>query len=248
MKVRIIPTILTDGQTVVKGQEFNNWRTVGSAEAIARLYGSRNVDELLFLDVNARIKKSIMNPEMLAKFSGTLGVPFSVGGGINTLEEARVLLRAGAEKIVLGTAAILNPALITEISDVFGKQAVVVALDLGFKPGEVISHSGKQNHRIDPIELALDFQARGAGEILLQSGKLDGQMNGYDLENISIISRNLSIPLIASSGAGTPHDFLLAVQAGASAVAAGAIFQFTENTPTAIRTYLKENNVPVRTI
>ena len=127
MKIRIIPTILTDGLTVVKGEKFDNWRTVGSAEATARLYASRDVDELLFLDVNARSRNSMIDKTLLTHFSNVLDVPFSVGGGINTLENAKFCFRFGAEKVVLGTAAIKNPKLITEIADVFGNQAVAVA-------------------------------------------------------------------------------------------------------------------------
>jgi cyclase len=158
MKIRIIPTILTDGLTVVKGEKFDNWRTVGSAEAIAGLYGNRNVDELMFLDVNARLKNSFINPELLAKFSNTLDVPFSVGGGINSLDHARLLFKSGAEKIVLGTAALLHPELITQIAQVYGSQATVVSMDLGSSPGKVYSHSGKIEHEVDPIQLAIKFQ------------------------------------------------------------------------------------------
>jgi len=116
MKVRVIPSILTDGITVVKGEKFNNWRTVGSAEATARLYASRDVDELMFLDVTARSRNTLIDRDLLKHFTNVLNIPFSVGGGINSLEEAKSCFRNGAEKIVLGTAAILNPRFITEIA------------------------------------------------------------------------------------------------------------------------------------
>jgi cyclase len=246
MKIRVIPTILTDGLTVVKGEKFNNWRTVGSAEAIARLYASRNVDELLFLDVNARARKSLISIELLSRFSNALDIPFTVGGGISTLEHARACFRSGAEKVVLGTSAILNPSLISEVADVFGSQAIVVSIDLGEMPGRVFYNSGKSFQVIDPLEYALMCQKLGAGEILLQNKDTDGCMGGYDINAIRSMANVLDIPVIASSGAGKPLDFLDAVSAGASAVAAGAIFQFTENTPKKVSKYLRENNVLVR--
>lgn len=248
MKTRIIPTILTDGLTVVKGEKFNNWRTVGSAEATARLYANRNVDELLFLDVTARIRNTIIDINLLAHFSEVLDIPFSVGGGISTLKDAQFCFRNGAEKVVLGTEAVNNPNLITQISDTFGNQAVVVSIDLDSDTKGFFSESGKKLNSRNAIEFALQCQELGAGEILLQSVAKDGLLNGFDTNSIKSISDEVSIPLIASSGAGRPEDFLKAIEAGASAVAAGAIFQFTEHTPTTIRNYLKANGISVREI
>ena len=152
MKTRVIPTILTDGLTVVKGNKFDNWRTVGNAQATALLYASRDVDELLFLDVTARDRETVIELNLLNHFSSVLDIPFSVGGGISSLEEAKSCFRNGAEKIVLGTSAISNPKLITEIADVFGSQAVIVAMDFESTiSDQVMINSGKTKSSIDAM-------------------------------------------------------------------------------------------------
>jgi cyclase len=162
MKIRVIPTILTDGQTVVKGENFNNWRTVGTAEAIARLYAKRDVDELLFLDVKARSRNSIVDKNLLLHFSNVLDIPFSVGGGINTLEHAKVCFRNGAEKVVLGTSAILNPSLISEIADIFGNQAVIVAVDfVEDKDNRIAINSGNKNKEVPIFEFITSLERLG---------------------------------------------------------------------------------------
>lgn len=247
MKIRIIPTILTDGVTVVKGENFNNWRTVGSAEATARLYANRDVDELLFLDVNARSNGSMINLPLLKHFSNVLDVPFSVGGGINSLEDAKKCFRNGAEKIVLGTAAILNPQLVTQIADLFGNQAVIVAVDFeGDETSNIRVKSGSMAMNIQTNEFIENLEVLGAGEILLQSVERDGTMSGMDFHRIKHVANLTRLPVIASGGASSTEDFYTAVENGASAVAAGAIFQFTQVTPKEVRTYLKGKGVLVR--
>ena len=247
MKIRIIPTILTDGITVVKGEKFDNWRTVGTAEATARLYASRDVDELLFLDVNARSRNSIIDKNLLTHFSNVLDVPFSVGGGINTLEHAKFCFRFGAEKVVLGTAAVENPRLITEIADVFGNQAVIVSVDFENDVSNRIRiESGAAATKLPGMEFVENLAAFGAGEILLQSIQRDGTLSGMDFERITQVSNLTSLPIIASGGASSLKDFHTAVVHGASAVAAGAIFQFTEITPKRVSKYLAEQNIGVR--
>jgi cyclase len=144
MKIRIIPTVLTDGTTVVKGTNFNNWRTIGSALATAKLFGQREVDELLFLDVNARSRGSIISKDLISDFSRNLNIPFAVGGGISALKDAEVCFRSGAEKIVLGSSALTNPALITEIANIYGAQAIVIAIDFySLDSSEIKINSGK---------------------------------------------------------------------------------------------------------
>lgn len=249
MKIRIIPTILTDGLTVVKGEKFDNWRTVGSAEATARLYASRDVDELLFLDVNARSRNSMIDRTLLTHFSNVLDVPFSVGGGINTLEDAKYCFRFGAEKVVLGTSAIENPKLITEIADVFGNQAVIVSMDFKNDSSNGIRiKSGTVDSDVKSLEFVENLSALGAGEILLQSVQRDGTLSGMDFNRITQVSNLTTLPVIASGGASSLNDFQNAVLCGASAVAAGAIFQFTQTTPTQVRTYLSEQQISVRNV
>ena len=247
MKIRVIPTILTDGLTVVKGEKFDNWRTVGSAEATARLYGSRNVDELLFLDVTARSRDSIIDKQLITHFSNVLDIPFSVGGGINSLEEAKNCFRFGAEKVVLGTAAVENPNLISEVANIYGNQAVIVAVDFESDENDSIRiQSGKTQTTLKSLEFISNLANLGAGEILLQSIQRDGTLSGMDFKRITQVSKLTSLPIIASGGASSLEDFHTAVVNGASAVAAGAIFQFTEITPKRVSKFLAEQNVGVR--
>lgn len=247
MKSRIIPTILTDGLTVVKGENFDNWRTVGSAEAIARLYATRSVDELLFLDVTARLNKTMINIDLLRHFSNVLDIPFSVGGGINTLDAAKICFRQGAEKVVLGTAAVINPKLITEIADVFGSQAVVVSLDFkSDSSNEIMTNSGTVLSGKDGMEFVNMLEELGAGEVLLQSCQRDGTLSGMDFSRIQQVSKLTNLPVIASGGAASLEDFHHAILSGASAVAAGALFQFTQITPSNVHTYLTKQGIKVR--
>ena len=247
MKIRIIPTLLTDGLTVVKGEKFDNWRTVGSAEAVARLYSRRDVDEFLFLDVNARAKGRTIDLDLVQRFSSVLNVPFSVGGGIDTLEIARRCIRNGAEKVVLGSGVYTHKNLIKEVASEFGSQAVVVAVDMKSNfSGTCMSHSGTKDTGITVAEAILFATRDGAGEILLQATARDGSMKGYDLDSIARASKETSLPVIASGGCSGPEDMLAAVKAGASALGVGALFQFTQDTPASCGNYLSENGVAIR--
>jgi cyclase len=247
VKFRIIPTILTDGTTVVKGTEFNNWRTVGSAEATARLFAARDVDEIVFLDVEARKKGKSIDLDLVSKFSSVLRVPFAVGGGIDSLEVASRCLRNGAEKVILGSSAYEKPGLISELSSIFGAQAVVVSIDIpNSDPNFIAINSGKELVKIKALDYAVKAQDLGAGEIILQNIDRDGLQKGYDLTLIQEFSERLTIPVIASSGAGSVTHFAEAFYAGASGAAAGAIFQFTEITPMRARKELALLGIPVR--
>jgi imidazole glycerol-phosphate synthase subunit HisF len=228
----------------VKGEKFNNWRTVGDAEAIARLYSARNVDELMFLDVTARSRQESISLSLVEKFASLLNVPFSVGGGIKSKAEALALIRHGAEKIVLGTSAIEDYNLVREISEVLGSQAVIVALDCSH--GNLYLKSGKEKTAKLATDFVLQLEKSGAGEILLQSINHDGLMEGYDLDLIRKISNLVNLPVIASGGCGEYRHAYDAVKSGASAVAIGAMFQFTENTPLGLSKYLSAQGIPVR--
>jgi cyclase len=249
MKFRVIPSILTNGNTVVKGTNFDNWRTVGSAQATALLYGSRNVDELMFLDVAATQQNRTIDTNLIQYFSNVLKIPFSVGGGIKTLEDAATCMRAGAEKIVLGTSAVETPALISEVALNFGSQAVTVAIDvISPEKKSILTRSGTREHNINPVEFAKRLVSYGAGEILLQSKFHDGLMNGMWHTLITEIVESVDVPIIASSGASKLSDFSDCYNLGASAIAAGAFFQFTEFTPQDVRNYLQSKNIPTRLI
>jgi cyclase len=247
MKARIIPSILTNGINVVKGSEFNNWRTVGNVEAIARLFANRNIDELLFLDVEARSRRSLVSIELIDRFSQVLNIPFSIGGGINTKEDAANCLRAGAEKIVLGTAAVMNPNLISEIANQIGSQAVVVAVDMRSDiNGPITYHSGKMDKELTALEFISKLEGYGAGEILLQSVHRDGTMSGLDINSVQHAVRYTNIPIILSGGCSSAKDAISAIYAGASAVAVGALFQYTENTPQTMAELFTEEGIRTR--
>jgi len=247
MKVRVIPTDRTDGTTVVKGEQFNNWRTVGSAEAIAKLYARRNVDELLFLDVNARRFGGTISEELIRIFSDVLDIPFAVGGGIDTYEDAARCFRNGAEKVVLGSSAIENPNLITEIASGFGSQAVIISLDVRENnSNELMIHSGQRASAEVLETFAPKIEGLGGGEILLQNVEKDGLMKGMDLKSIEAVAKMTNLPIIASSGCGSVDDAMSALRSGASAIAAGAVFQFTQLTPLIVREKLREANFQTR--
>lgn len=249
MKIRIIPTVLTDGTTVVKGTNFNNWRTIGSALATAKLFGQREVDELLFLDVNARSRGSIISKELLSDFSQNLNIPFTVGGGISSLKDAEICIRSGAEKIVLGSSAITNPRLITQIANVYGAQAVMVALDFdSIRSKEIKINSGQDYFNVNSYGFVSELESLGAGEILLQSIERDGTMEGPDLERIRQISELTSLPIIASGGISNSEDAISCIKSGASALGIGALFQFTKTTPRDIRSKLHEAGFKVRKV
>ncbi len=246
-KVRIIPTLLTDGKTLVKGQEFNSWRSVGSIAAAARLFAMRDVDELLLLDVDATKEKRLLDLRMIDDFASILQVPFAVGGGVRSTEDIRKYLRAGAEKVVIGSAAFEDSNIIREAADLFGTQAIVVSVDIvNLQLGHIAIHSGKRILTLNVLEEMKRLQDQGAGEILLQSIKHDGKMLGMNFDAISEICRATNLPVIASSGAGQYSDFSKAIDCGAASVAAGAVFQFNEMTPRAIRKYLQDSGIEVR--
>jgi cyclase len=249
VKIRVIPTILSDGVTVVKGENFNNWRTVGNAFATAKLFGARQVDELLLLDVKARDRKQIVSEDLILNFSENLNIPFSVGGGINTISDVRKCFRAGAEKIVLGTSAIANPSLITEIADIFGNQAIIIAIDfLRVSGNEIVVESGSKKINLDIFKYISELEHLGAGEILVQSVEKDGTLTGPDLSNIKMVSSLTSLPVIASGGISNGKDAENAINSGASALAIGALFQFTKTTPRDIHNHLLNSGYNARRI
>jgi cyclase len=247
-KVRIVPTLLTDGSTLVKGQEFNSWRSVGSVAAAARLFAMRDVDELMLLDVAATRQGRLISGGVIEDFASVLRVPFSGGGGVHSIEGVRSYLRAGAEKVVLGTAALEDPNLVEEAASQFGSQAIIASIDvISLSEGTLAIRSGQTPVKRDLVKTVMDLEKWGIGEILVQSVTHDGKMEGMNFEAIKIVSEAVGVPVIASSGAGSHEDFLTAIRSGASAVAAGAIFQFSEVTPRSVRTFLHNQGISVRT-
>lgn len=246
-KHRVIPTVLTDGVSQVKGTGFDNWRTVGSVVQAIKLYSSRDVDELVLLDVTARKNGATLSLDLVRQVSRYLRIPFAVGGGIRSVRDIEELLRAGADKAILGTDAFASQGLISEAANRFGSQALVCAVDI-VGPGDpfVAVRSGTEKLEIG-LEQAVKFaQEQGIGEVLLQSVALDGARTGYDLDSIRAATRFATVPVIAGSGAGCYEDFEAAIDAGADAVAAGAMFQFSELTPAGAREFLRNAGFNVR--
>ena len=235
LKTRVIPTLLWKDFGLVKGISFNSWRRVGSVMPAIKVYNSRDVDELIFVDITATNEGRTPDIQSIADFSKECFVPFTVGGGINNIEQITNLLHAGADKVCIGTAAYENPSLISESAIRYGSQCIVVSIDVKKDENNnftCYSHSGKVNTGKDPVQWAKFVVEQGAGEILLTSIDLDGTMEGYDLKLISNVAKAVDVPVIASGGAGKYQDMVDAViQSGASAVAAASIFHFTQQTP-----------------
>ena len=230
LAVRIIPTILCRGRTMVKGQQFNAWRSVGLAAQAVRIHQQRGVDEVCLLDIGATPEGRGPDLDLVRELSEDCFSPLAVGGGVRTVEDVRALFRAGADKIVIRTG---SPGLVKEAAGVVGRQAVVAALDYG--PGQTPA-----------VIRAREWEIAGAGEILLTSMEREGMMVGYDLETIAAVARAVDIPVIAHGGCGTYQHMVEAVEAGASAVAAGAMFQFTDQTPRGAAEYLAQHGIEAR--
>lgn len=225
---RIIPTLLCKGRTLVKGERFEPWRSCGLVVQGVRINAAREVDELVLLDVSATKEGRGPDFDLVRELSEILYAPLAVGGGVRSIEDVRELLKAGADKIVIGTG---GPRLVSEIAAHVGSQAVVAALDV--KGGHACVRSGNRETLQTAVGWARSCADHGAGEILLTSIDREGTMNGYDLDLIRSVSQAVSIPVIAHGGCGSYEHMADALHAGASAVAAGAFFQFTDATPRA---------------
>lgn len=250
LKVRIIPTLLWKNVGLVKGVGFNSWRRVGPVLPAVKVYNSRDVDELILVDITASQENNLPDIDSIADFSVECSVPFTVGGGITELSQILALLHAGADKISINSSAYTNPNLIETAAKRFGAQCIVASVDVKkLEDGTYacLSHSGTVMTNKKPVEWAKELADLGAGEILLTSVDRDGTMLGYDLGLIEKVSSNVDIPVIASGGAGSYQHMIEAVkQAGASAVAAASIFHFTELTPAGAKAALQEAGIPVR--
>jgi cyclase len=228
---RVIPTMLVRGRTLVKGQKFDSWRSIGHALQSARIHAARGVDELCILDISATAEGRGPDLDLVRELSDGCFIPITVGGGVRTLEDINQLLRAGADKVCIRSGRSVIPA----ASQHFGRQAIVYSLDVG----PCADHKAVVN-------AARNFEELGAGEILLQSEERDGMMQGYDLELIRQVSAAVNIPVIASGGCGTYEHMLQAFKAGADACASGAMFAFTDNTPKGAARFLKSKKIEVR--
>lgn len=249
LKVRVIPTLLWKNLGLVKGRGFDSWRRVGTVLPAVKVYNMRDVDELVVVDITASGEKRGPDHETVADFSSYCFVPLTVGGGITNVDQIGELLRAGADKISINTAAFDDPELVSAAADRFGAQCVVASIDVKRRDDgstTCMSHSGATDTGRAPVEWARELSDRGAGEILLTSVDRDGTMEGYDLETIAAVCAAVSVPVIASGGAGSYQHMIEAVRAGASAVAAASMFHFTEQTPAEAKKALHAAGIAVR--
>lgn len=248
---RIIPCLDVLNQRVVKGTSFLNLRDAGDPVQVGALYGKAGADELVFLDITASSDAREIKIDMVRRVAETVFIPFTVGGGIRTVDDFRSVLRAGADKVATNTAAILNPNLISEAADKFGSQCVVVAIDAKRREDgsgwTVYKNGGRVDMGIDAVEWAVEACRLGAGEILLTSMDCDGQKAGYDIELTRAVSERVSIPVIASGGAGTMEHFYDAFTEGkADAVLAASLFHYQEMEIADVKKYLRGRGIPVR--
>jgi len=249
LKTRIIPTMLMKDTTLVKGVSFDSWRRVGTVMPSLKVYNRRQVDELIVLDIAATPGRRPPDFEEVRLFSAECFVPLTVGGGIRALDDIREMLRAGADKVAINSAAYDGPELIEDAARTFGSQCVVVSIDAIRENGswQCCSDCGTKPMGVEPAEWSQEVEARGAGEILITSVDRDGTMQGYDIELIKTVVDSVSLPVIASGGAGDYEHMRRAIQdAGAQAVSAASIFHFTQQTPLEAKLYLAECGIPVR--
>jgi cyclase len=249
-KIRVMPTLLYRELGLVKGVAFDSWRRVGSAMQAIKVYNLREVDELVFLDVAATREGRPPDLELIDELADECFMPLTVGGGVRNLADVRRLLQVGADKVGVNSAALESPDLIREIASRFGSQCAVVSIDAKRHPDgryEVYSHSGTRPAGKDPVAWARACQELGAGEILLTAIDRDGTLSGYDVELTRRVSQALSIPVIASGGAGSYAHMAEALRDGkAAAVAAASMFHFTEQTPLEAKRYLRQAGFSVR--
>ncbi len=244
LATRIIPVLLNKGGSLVKGRAFNHGRVVGHTLSAIRVYQGRNVDELIYLDVGATPEGRGPDLALVAQFASECFMPLTIGGGVSTIDHIRDLLANGADKVALNTAAVDTPDMITAAAEKFGRQAVVVSIDV--KDGHVHTRCGTMCTSREPVAWAKEAEARGAGEILLNCVWRDGTLLGYDQRLICSVSTAVGIPVIACGGAGTYAHLAEGLAAGAHAVAAGAMWSFTDATPAGAAAYLAEQGIPVR--
>jgi imidazole glycerol-phosphate synthase subunit HisF len=243
-KFRIIPILLTNGNSIVKGQRFDNWRTVGAIPAQAALFAARDVDELVLLDVTASSENRTINEHHGRMLARTLRVPLAIGGGINSVESIKQLLGAGADKVVIGKSAFEIPGLIQKAASVVGSQSLTCSVDIASK---FPLTNCSQDNPLDGLGCLLEeIEDMGFGEVLLQNSERDGTMTGLDPRIAEIASKKLRIPFIIAGGLTSWKDALRAFESGASGVGVGALFQFTEETPDSLKSRLAEHGVPVR--
>jgi len=248
---RIIPCLDVKDGRVVKGIQFVQLRDAGDPVELARFYDEQGADELVFLDISASHEGRGTMVDVVKSVASELAIPFTVGGGINSLEDMKKILRAGADKVSLNTAAVLNPELISEGAGFFGTQCIVVAIDAKYDEElgtwRVFTHGGRKATELEVIEWAKEAVRRGAGEILLTSMDSDGEKKGFDVALTRAVSEAVSVPVIASGGAGNSEHFAeVFLEAKADAALAASIFHYKDTSVEEVKSFLKEKEVNVR--
>jgi imidazole glycerol-phosphate synthase subunit HisF len=249
--VRVIPCLDVDAGRVVKGINFMDLRDAGDPVELARTYDAEGADELTFLDISASHEGRATTLEIVSRTAEEVFIPLTVGGGVASVEDVDRLLRAGADKVAVNTAAIARPELVAEIADRFGSQVLVLSVDARRAEGtdsgfEVTTHGGRRAAGLDAVEWAARGAALGAGEILLNGMDADGTQDGFDLELIGAVRREVTVPVIASGGAGRTDHFPPAVEAGADAVLAATVFHFGTLRIAEVKDALSASGHPVR--
>ncbi len=248
--MRIIPCLDVDAGRVVKGTRFTNLRDAGDPVELAAFYDREGADEIVFYDITASHEQRHTATELARRAAEEVFVPYTIGGGVRTVEDMRAMLRAGADKVSINTAAVKNPDLIDEAAERFGSQCVVLSVDVkrkGTGPGwEVYLNGGRVNTGRDAISWLVEGERRGAGEFVLNSIDADGTETGYDLDLISAVAEKTSLPIVASGGAGGPEHLIAAVNAGAGAVLAASIFHFGEWSIAQVKEHMRQAGIPVR--
>jgi cyclase len=250
LKIRVIPILIIQDGLLKKPVQFKNPRTVANPISIVRVFEERQVDELILLDRGLTLDQEDVDPDLVKEIAEELYVPFAFGGGIRSVEAMKEIIQAGAEKVVINTAAVEMPELIGAGAQKFGSQCIVVSIDALKKDDydyEVFIRSGSAPTGLDPVSWARRVETLGAGEIVINSILHEGMMEGYDIELIRSITDAVNIPVIAAGGVGKLSDFVDAVQKGhASAVAAGSIYHYTKYTPNMVKGILNKAGIAVR--
>jgi imidazole glycerol-phosphate synthase subunit HisF len=249
--VRVIPCLDVDGGRVVKGVNFTGLRDAGDPVELAAVYDAEGADELTFLDITASSGDRETRYDVVSRTAGQVFIPLTVGGGVRSVDDVDRLLRAGADKVSLNTAAVARPDLLAEAATRFGSQCIVLSVDarrtaVGVPQFEVTTHGGRQGTGIDAVEWARRGAGLGAGEILLNSMDADGTESGFDLELIRAVRAVVDVPVIASGGAGRADDFPPAIEAGADAVLAASVFHFGKLRIADVKAAVRAAGYPVR--
>ncbi len=248
--VRIIPCLDVDAGRVVKGIRFRALRDAGDPVELAAFYDREGADEIVFYDITASHEGRETAVALARRAAEEVFVPYTIGGGVRTVDDMRAMLRAGADKVSINSAAVRNPNLINEGAGRFGSQCVVLSVDVrrrGAGPGwEVYLNGGRLNTEMDAISWLVEGERRGAGEFVLNSMDADGTETGYDLDLISAVAEKTSLPIVASGGAGSPEHMIAAVNAGAGAVLAASIFHFGEWSIAEVKEHMRQAGIPVR--